>query len=62
MSAGDMQAQRAHKEQDRCIFCATDEEITAARRMGGVRALIERAVRRHPTIHWQGRSCPFEEA
>jgi hypothetical protein len=62
MAAGDVQTRPVHSEQDRCFFCASDEEIATAMSGTGVRAILARVRRTHPTIHWQGYACPFEEA
>lgn len=37
-----------HPPEDRCFECATDSEIAKAYAGSGW----------HPTIHWQGVSCP----
>jgi hypothetical protein len=52
---------RVHSMKDRCFFCATDKEIATAMSRTRLGEVVARLLRRHPTIHWQGVSCPFEE-
>jgi hypothetical protein len=62
MAAVLMRVKPVHPKRDRCFFCASDQEIATAMSKGVVRTVLARVFRQHPTIHWQGVTCPFEEA